>query len=173
MAIPEKLLLVSQQFAVSGSRIEKALENLSDEDFYRAPETANHMLWLLGHAANSRLGLVVLMGGADQRPWNELFSRGSQPGDEASLPSVSEVRDSWNTSVAALNAHFETLSDEDLSTTCARDFPIGDKSILGAAAFLAGHEMYHLGQMAAAEEVARPGPVGRLKKFTSRPAGNQ
>lgn len=148
MATPEKLLLVSQQFAVSGSRVEKALAGLADEDFYRAPETANHMLWLLGHMANTRLGLIVLMGGADQRPWNELFSRGSQPGDEATLPSVSEVRDSWNTSVAALNAHFENLSDEDLGKTCARDFAIADKTILGAAAFLAGHEMYHLGQMA-------------------------
>lgn len=148
MAVPDKLLLVSRQFAVSGSRVEKALEGLSDEDFYRAPETANHMLWLLGHAANSRLGLIVLMGGEDQRPWNELFSRGSQPGDEATLPSVSEVRDSWQKAVTALNAHFESLSDEDLGKTCVRDFPIDDKSILGAAAFLAGHEMYHLGQMA-------------------------
>jgi len=148
MAIPEKLLLISRQFAVSGSRVEKALEGLSDEDFYRAPKTANHMLWLLGHAANTRFGLIVLMGGADQRPWNELFSRGSQPGDEATLPSISEVRDSWNTAVTALNAHFESLSDEDLGKTCVRDFPIDDKSILGAAMFLAGHEMYHLGQMA-------------------------
>ncbi|MDA1236206.1 MAG: hypothetical protein O3A53_15575, partial [Acidobacteria bacterium] len=66
MAIPEKLLLVSQQFAVSGSRVDKAIEGLTDDDFYRCPETANHMLWLLGHAANSRLGLVFLMGGKDQ-----------------------------------------------------------------------------------------------------------
>jgi hypothetical protein len=149
MAIPERLLLVSQQFAVSGSRVRKAIEGLSDEEFYRAPETANHMLWLLGHAANTRFGLIVLMGGADQRRWNDLFSRGSQPGDQDTLPSVDEVRDSWNAAVAALNAHFESLSDEDLGKTCVREFAIDDKSILGAAAFLAGHEMYHLGQMAA------------------------
>ena len=148
MAIPEKLLLVSQQFAVSAARVEKAIDGLSDEEFYRAPDSVNHMLWLLGHAANTRLGLIVLMGGPDQRPWNDLFSRGSQPGDEASLPSVDEVRASWRAAVPALNAHFETLSDEDLGRTCAREFAIADKSILGAAAFLAGHEMYHLGQMA-------------------------
>ena len=148
MAIPEKLLLISQQFAVSGSRVDKAIEGLTDDDFYRCPETANHMLWLLGHSANSRLGLISLMGGADQRPWMELFSKGSQPGDRETLPSVNDVRNSWNTAVAALNAHFETLSDEDLSKTCAREYPIGDKSILGAAMFMAGHEMYHLGQMA-------------------------
>jgi hypothetical protein len=149
MPIPEKLLLVSQQFAVSGGRIEKAIDGLTGDEFYRAPDTANHMLWLLGHAANTRLGLIVLMGGDDQRPWAELFSKGSQPGDQATLPAVSEVRDSWNTAVTALNAHFESLTDEDLSKPCARDFPIADKSILGAAMFLAGHEMYHLGQMAA------------------------
>ena len=149
MAIPEKLLLVSQQFAVSGSRVDKAIDGLSDDEFYKCPESTNHMLWLLGHAANSRLGLVVLMGGEDHRPWAELFSRGSQPGDRQSLPSSSEVRESWKTSVAALNAHFETLTGEDLTRTCAREFPIADKSILGAAMFLAGHEMYHLGQMAA------------------------
>jgi hypothetical protein len=149
MPIPEKLVLVSQQFAVSASRIEKAIEGLSDEEFYPAPETANHMLWLLGHAANTRLGLIVLMGGADQRPWAELFSKGSQPGDETTLPPVNEVRESWTKAVAALNAHFESLTDADLAKPCARDFPIADKSILGAAAFLAGHEMYHLGQMAA------------------------
>lgn len=148
MAMPEKLLLVSQQFAVSAARVQKAIEGLSDEEFYRAPDSVNHMLWLLGHAANTRLGLIVLMGGADQRRWNDLFSRGSQPGDKVSLPSVGEVRDSWNAAVPALNAHFEMLSDEDLKRTCAREFAIADKSILGAAAFLAGHEMYHLGQMA-------------------------
>jgi hypothetical protein len=147
MAIPEKLLLITQQLAVSGNRIDKAIEDLADDDFYRCPETANHMLWLLGHAANSRLGLVVLMGGEDQCPWAELFSRGSQPGDRETLPPVSEVRDSWNAAVAALNTHFETLSDADLSKTCSREFPIGDKTVLGAAMFLAGHEMYHLGQM--------------------------
>ena len=99
MPIPEKLLLISQQFAVSGSRVEKAIEGLSDDEFYRAPERANHMLWLLGHAANTRFGLIVLMGGADQRRWNDLFSKGSQPGDQVTLPSVDEVRDSWNAAV--------------------------------------------------------------------------
>lgn len=149
MAIPEKLLLVSQQFAVSGERVAKAIEGLSDDEFYRAPENTNHMLWLLGHAANTRFGLIVLMGGEDKRPWAEAFAKGSQPGDRETLPSVSEIRDSWITSIAALNAHFESLSDEDLSKPCVRDFAIADKTILGAAAFLAGHEMYHLGQMAA------------------------
>ena len=149
MAIPEKLLLVSQQFAVSESRVSKAIEGLTDEEFYRAPDSVNHMLWLLGHAANTRFGLIILMGGADQRQWKDLFSKGSQPGDEQSLPSASEVRDYWTKAVAALNAHFETLTDEDLSKTCAREFAIADKTILGAAMFLAGHEMYHLGQMAA------------------------
>lgn len=149
MPIPEKLVLVSQQFAVSAARVQKAIEGLSDEEFYHAPDKSNHMLWLLGHAANTRFGLIVLMGGADQRRWNDLFSRGSQPGDRISLPSVGEVRDSWNDAVPALNAHFESLTDEDLGQTCVREFAIADKSILGAAAFLAGHEMYHLGQMAA------------------------
>jgi hypothetical protein len=148
MAIPEKLLLVSQQFAVSGSRVERALEGLADEEYYRAPETANHMLWLLGHMANTRFGLIVLMGGAEERPWADLFSKGAQPGDESTLPPVSEVRKSWTKAVAALNAHFASLTDEDLNRTCVREFAIEDKTILGAAAFLAGHEMYHLGQMA-------------------------
>ena len=39
-----------------------------------------------------RVAEIVLMGGADQRPWADLFSKGSQPGDRATLPSITEIR---------------------------------------------------------------------------------
>jgi uncharacterized damage-inducible protein DinB len=149
MPISSSVLLVSQQFDVSGGRITAALDGLSDHDFYRAPEATNHMLWLLGHVTNTRLGVTIYLGASPERPWNELFSKGSQPGDRDTLPTISEVRDAWEAAGIALAAQFDAVTEAKLQETCPRDFPIADKTMLGAVAFLAGHEFWHLGQMVA------------------------
>lgn len=149
MPIPSNVLLISQQFEVSGSRISAAIEGLADDEFYRAPEVTNHMLWLLGHVTNTRLGVMIYLGGSPERPWDDLFSKGSQPGDRDTLPSVSEVRDAWEATGAALAAQFEAVTEAKLQEPCARNYPIADKTMLGAVAFLAGHEFWHLGQMVA------------------------
>jgi hypothetical protein len=149
MPIPRALVLVSQQFGAGALKVAAPLEGLSDDDFFRSPEKMNHMLWLLGHVANSRLGLVGMLGGPSEHPWNHFFGKGSQPDGADKLPSASDVRDFWTGSVDALNAQFEQVPADVLSSPAPRDLPIADKTLLGAAAFLATHELYHAGQMAA------------------------
>lgn len=149
MPIPSALVLVSQQFGAGALKVAAPLEGLSDDDFFRSPEKMNHMLWLLGHVANSRLGLVGMLGGPSDRPWNHLFGKGSQPAGPDELPSASDVRDFWTVSVDALNTQFNQVTADVLAYPAPRDLPIADKTLLGAAAFLAVHELYHAGQMAA------------------------
>lgn len=149
MPVPEKLRLIAQQYALNAERVSSAIENIPEDDFYRSPAGMNSLLWILGHLANTRLGIVSILGGQAERPWNELFGNGSKPGDRASLPSVAEVRAAWPLAVAALNAQMQNVTDEELDKPASRPMPLEDKSALAAAAFLASHEMYHLGQIAA------------------------
>jgi uncharacterized damage-inducible protein DinB len=55
----------------------------------------------------------------------------------------------------------ESITDAELSVTAPREFPIPDKSLRGAVAFMTFHDSYHTGQMAfIVKWLGKPGLVG-------------
>ncbi len=149
MPIEPVLVPIAAQFGVSANRVEASLENFRPEHLFAAPDNVNPMFWLFGHATNTRCGLLNLMGRETPQPWKDLFSRGAELSDPSAYPALDAVRAAWDEACAAMDERFETITAEELAMPSPREFPLADKSVLGAAAFLAFHEGYHLGQMAA------------------------
>jgi uncharacterized damage-inducible protein DinB len=89
-----------------------------------------------------------MLGRKLHRPWGDIFNRSAiRPGAQG-YPELPVILEAWAEVSAALVARFEEVTDAELNAPSPRPFPIPDKSMRGAIAFLAYHEGYHLGQMA-------------------------
>ena len=136
-------------FAVNNQLFDKALDGLGPEQLLQsASEVSNPILWIAGHLANTRFGLAAMLGRKLHRPWGDMFNRSASRAPEQSYPELPVIRTAWTEVTATLTARFDELTDAELGVPAPRPFPIADKSIRGAIAFLAYHEGYHLGQMA-------------------------
>ncbi len=109
---------------------------------------ANPLIWLAAHLTSSRAGMAQMAGLRYARPWGSRFARGSEVEALEKLPQLDDVRAAWQDATAALAERLPGLSQAELEAQAPRDFPIDDKSVRGALAFLAYHESYHIGQMA-------------------------
>ncbi len=106
----------------------------------------NSLAFLLAHAIDARYFVARLLGRPGANPLAEIKATGSD--DAGELPPLSELRRFWLEASAHLETTLEGLSTADLAATSEQKFPVGDPTVLGAAAFLAQHESYHVGQMA-------------------------
>ncbi|MGI8785984.1 MAG: DinB family protein [Acidobacteriota bacterium] len=140
---------IVQLYGVSSGLYQKAVDGLSRKELLaRCGENSNPIIWLAGHLAYSRCGIITLAGAPRELPWIKLFGRGSQVADIENYPDISEILTVWDDVTPALMRRFEELSDAELGAPAPRKFPIEDGSLGGALTFLAYHEAYHVGQMA-------------------------
>jgi hypothetical protein len=138
----------SQLYGISTALVERALRDFSDEEARQRIEgNSNCMLWLFAHLTAARCSLAGMLGVRKDVAWREYFGKGSKGDDFARYPTLAEVRQVWREITPLLVQGLETASDEQLSATPPRDFPIPDKTMRGAILFLAYHESYHVGQM--------------------------
>lgn len=139
---------IKGMFRTNTDIINKAIEDVKPEDWFRQPgDDSNHLLWLLGHVVVHR-GLVLKTVGAEwSTPWASLFTRGSERVDAAQYPSIEEMRDAWNQVSALLKATLNEAPAEVLGEPAAEGSPSFDKKLSGSVAFLAFHDAYHTGQI--------------------------
>ena len=136
-------------YEINNRLFEKAVQGLSAEQLMSSvSEASNPILWIAGHVANTRFGLCAMLGRKLHRPWGDVFNRSATRPAADGYPELSAILGAWTEVSTALMPRFEELTDADLCAPAPRPFPIPDKSMRGAIAFLAYHEGYHLGQMA-------------------------
>lgn len=130
--------------------IRQAVEDLSEAELARSPaDDSNPMIWIVGHVASARVGLNTLLGGPAERPvWAPLFARGRTRESADSYPPVGVLLDTLDTAADRLQGLLVAMSDERWAAPSPRPFPIADRSVRGALAFLTYHESYHVGQLA-------------------------
>ncbi|MBL8143978.1 MAG: DinB family protein [Acidobacteria bacterium] len=140
----------SQLLAINSMLVNKALDGLSDDELWQRPgDHSNPIYWLVGHMSWSRNALLKLLGGEFVAiPSARMFERGAEVAERATYPPFAEVVAGFKAVNAALRARMEAATDEELSATSARDFPVADKTLRGAVAFLTFHDAYHTGQIA-------------------------
>lgn len=125
-----------------------ALKDISDEDVVKRPENkANSFHFIAGHMLESRNILMQLMRMEVNSKWGELFGRGAKIVEQSQYPNINEIKKEWTICSQNLLKGLKDISDEKLAEKCPYDFPIEDKTILGAIAFLAFHDSYHVGQL--------------------------
>jgi hypothetical protein len=126
----------------------RALDGVTDEQALRRPtEHTNPLLWIAGHLVTTRCYLGKVVGLECEIPWGARFARSAALDLSAPLPTLDEVRSSWNEISAALAARFEQLGEPELAAP-AGAFPSLDQTTRGALAMAALHDSYHVGQLA-------------------------
>ena len=126
----------------------KALAGVSPELFFARPSgTTNSLAWIAGHVLQSRARLHKLAGEKVEVPWRELFRPEGLPPDPSGYPSAAELVERWQAVTEALLRRLDALDEGVLTAAPQLRVPSNDHTLIGAIAFAAYHEAYHVGQM--------------------------
>ena len=139
-------------FGTSDHLIPLILDGLSDEDSRRrsrGPEGPS-IAWHLGHLLHCRHQAMKLLGGGTENPYaDRFFSTGASDG--ADYPGVAELRQEWHAVSERFMAALGGASDELLSAPVAGGAH-AEECVRDKIAFVAFHEGYHLGSIAAIQK---------------------
>lgn len=128
----------------------------------------NSIAFLVAHMIDARHYLARMLGAPAPNPIGSLLADAGSIEDVKTMPTLSELLDAWREIGAHLARTFEELSPARLDAASPFDFPIPGGTAAEAAAFLAQHDSYHLGQISflrrqlglPAMTYDRPGPDG-------------
>ena len=126
-----------------------ATKDFTEDDWLRRLEGGtSHALWICGHLAVSRRGLLRALG-KELAPaaWEPVFGRGSKPGAGLVGVTSQELKDDFQATGAALAERLAAMSDDEAQRPYPRKLPDGSTTLEGAAHFFYWHETYHLGQL--------------------------
>ena len=125
----------------------KAISGLTAEQWNARPlGSCNSALWLLGPSVWARSRALKLVGFTWEKPWLDVFARGSKHASDTQYPSVEEVQDAWMDLCSTFPATLEAIPAETLAKTVQQPSPSFDGMVSGMLSFLAMHESYHVGQ---------------------------
>src|SRR5687767_8233394 len=148
VSIESGLAPVVHQFRDTTRLYVRALEGVGHEALLTRPGArSNPLLWVAGHLVQQRTRLLGALGPARQIPWDDLFGTGSIIGDLQRYPSVGELEAVWRSATDELLSRLETASTANLGAPSPQWLRTQDGTLLGALAFAAMHEAYHVGQM--------------------------
>jgi uncharacterized damage-inducible protein DinB len=124
------------------------LDGFAGEDWWTRVSGSNPAIWQLGHILSSRKYVAGILGAeVTESPVDELFGIGTNPDDLPRDLDPAALLEEFNQVHAAMIAHLETMTPEDLEADVTDEFPMMPKTKLGALQFLLMHESYHLGQL--------------------------
>ena len=114
---------------------------------HQASPALNSMAYLLAHITDSRHYLAAWLGHATDNPLSAALKDAKGVNDAGPLPGLETLRGHWQDISTHLGATLAEAPPELLNESSPQRFPIADSSRLGAIAFLAQHESYHIGQL--------------------------
>jgi uncharacterized damage-inducible protein DinB len=124
------------------------LEGVDDERAsLRGVPPVNSIAFLVSHLTESRHFTAGLLGAPLASPFSPVFSAARSLEEAGPLPAVEELRRFWEVASAHLSVAIERTDTAQLVQP-SQQLPGSDGTLLGALAFLAQHESYHLGQIA-------------------------
>lgn len=163
----EGLRVVLAQMRETTAAYPRALAGIGHEALLSRPgPRSNPMLWVAGHLVQARTRLLGAFGPPRTLPWADLFATGSVIGDLTRYPGIGELVAVWRSASDELVKRIAALPDQQLGEPPPAWLTGGDGTVLGALAFAAFHEAYHVGQMGylrkwlGAEGILEPGALG-------------
>ncbi len=154
MEAHEKTLLLNTRL------FDNCLHGVDDDTARRRPnEHTNHMAFLACHLVDARYFLAKLLGSEAACPFAAQLEGVRSVEEMHDVPSLVDVRAAWAASTAILSERFAELSEDELRRPTEQEFPIEDRTLLGAIAFLLQHEAYHIGQLAFVRKFFALGPM--------------
>ena len=126
----------------------RALEGVDQAAAERRPnDHTNSLAFIACHVLHARFYVMKLAGHERTNPWQALFDAPTDITTMKEYPPLNEIMAEWDELHEATLACLEALTTAELDAQSPAIFPTEDTSILGAIAFLAFHEAYHVGQM--------------------------
>ena len=148
LSVEPRLAPVAHQFRDTTHFYKRALDGVSREALLTRPgPRSNPLIWVAGHLVQQRTRLLGALGPARQIPWDDLFGTGSMIGDLQHYPGIGELDAVWRSATEELLRRLETIDASSLAAPSPGWLRTQDGTLLGALAFAAMHEAYHVGQM--------------------------
>lgn len=143
----QNLTSVKEIFELHTRLFLNVLEGISENDAQQPlSESTNHIAWLTGHIASSRHAVTKLLGGSNEEPYPELFSKGKGI-EVVTYPSLTELKADWADTSDLLMKLLDEIEPKKLESEAPFKVPLGNGSIRSLITFFAHHEAYHIGQI--------------------------
>jgi hypothetical protein len=136
------------QYRTSDYLFAKALDGIAESDLYRRPTSVtNHMLWIAGHMADTRVLSLRALHATFDLPWGDCFQRGCEVRADSEYPSIATVADILKTEGTRLSELLASVPDERLMQPATGVGVPRAQTLLDEITMVAWHEAYHLGQL--------------------------
>lgn len=143
-----KVMSIHETIKLNTRLFHNLLQDVTNEIAYKVPtENTNPIMFITIHLLDARFYIARFCGVKFKNPYKEIFDKINSHEDMKGLPSIDEIRNTWDELSKKLLAELEVITDERLSQNPRLDFPVEDKTIFGAITFMTQHESYHLGQL--------------------------
>jgi len=139
---------IAVQLELNGRQFLNAIEDMPAEVWLRRlGGHSNHPAFLALHLLDARCFLLGLLGPPASHGFEEVGKDATRLEDIPVYPGSPEIAEAWRRVSEDLPPALEGVGIEQLEAKAPHEFPVTDSTILGAVAFLAQHEAYHLGQL--------------------------
>jgi uncharacterized damage-inducible protein DinB len=136
-------------FAINNDLMSRALEGLAPHELWHRPtENNNPILWVAGHAVQTRTSVLRMLGEPFDTGWGDVFSRGSALHEQAAYPSREQIQEVAREVNRRLAARLAALDESQLSKPAGGPARPGAKTVADQIGFFALHDSYHVGQLA-------------------------
>jgi len=114
----------------------------------RGAGITNSIGFIALHLLDARHFILGIAGTPAVHPWSAMLQSARGEDDVSEPAPVAHLLAAWEEASVLLEASVASLTDTDLRKPSPQPFPVRDTTVLGALAFLAQHESYHVGQLA-------------------------
>jgi uncharacterized damage-inducible protein DinB len=139
-------------FGTTDYLIPLVLDDLSDADARTRARDGDgpSIVWHLGHLLFYRSNGLTLLGGTGDNPYEAAF--GNSPAtDGEDYPTTAELREQWSSVSERFMTALASATDDDLAASVDGG-PHSEESVRDKLAFIAFHEGYHMGSIAALQK---------------------
>jgi uncharacterized damage-inducible protein DinB len=135
-------------FRLNTELLLNCLDGLDDTSAQqRGTPGTNSVAFLVAHLVESRHFIATVLGAPLPSPLPRALANARSLEDAGEMLPVGELAGAWEAISAHLAVQLERIDTAQLAQQGQR-FPGSDGTVLGALAFLAQHDSYHLGQVA-------------------------
>lgn len=114
----------------------------------RPNERTNSIGFIAAHLVDARHLLARVIGLDVSPPYGGVLESARSIEDVGVVPGLAETRAIWGEISERVENRLASLTAEVLDSPAPQRYPIDDRSVLGAVAFLMQHDAYHIGQLA-------------------------
>ena len=148
MPIPVRIAAAAGEYAQNTKFLQGVTAGLTPEQWLTRPnDHSNHIAWIVGHVIWARQAVVTRLGGSWPVEGLEVYARSAKLDPAFGYHTPEALLALWRDSAAALNAIFESITEEQLNAPAPPGPPSPDGMTSGFIGVLAWHETYHVGQL--------------------------